>query len=251
MMRLCFLLLAAVPALPVFAADAKVQPLAEFGADADPRESGWKGGNLDDDKKDFEVMGEPGQRFVRSTQLDGVEAKYLYKRVDWNVIDLPYLRWRWRVQKFPTDAKVTDKKKSDAGAQVYLVWQVGRRKNVLKYFWGTTDKVGDVLKQESIVFGNLLGTVLRSGPPTNEWVWEERNIVDDYKAAFGGLPPKKVGALAFLSDGDETKSASQADYADFEARKEPSEPAPKKSATKTRTGASVPPPAGRDTRSGK
>lgn len=42
------------------------------------------------------------------------------------------------------------------------------------------------------------------------WVLEERNILEDYRRAFGSSPISKVGVIALMSDADNTEDVAVA-----------------------------------------
>jgi hypothetical protein len=46
------------------------------------------------------------------------------------------------------------------------------------------------------------------------WVEERRNIVADYRRAFGGAPPR-IGAIAIMTDTDNTGGSAEAWYDDI------------------------------------
>jgi len=188
--------------------------------EADLVAHGWKGGQEKDGKFDHSIQKENGTTFLRESYIVGSEALYRYKEVEWDVNVYPYVTWRWRARQFPARAKVLDSKVSDAAAQVYMLWKKGRRSFVIKYFWSAGDQPGDVMKQSSFIFGSLYGLVLRNNTTPIEWVRETRNVREDYRLAFGDYPTTNARGIGVLSDGDETKSASEADFADFEAMKQ-------------------------------
>lgn len=193
--------------------------LENFPAGKTLKDLGWEGGNLEDGKIDHRLVTEDNHRFLRSSYIPGTEAKYLYREVDWDSEKYPFLRWKWRVRKFPKGAKILNPKISDAGAQIYVLWRYFPRYFVLKYFWAADEPADSTFKDGNALMGYLFGTILRSGPPMNEWQTETRNVAEDFQKAFKQKPPGKVRAIAVLSDGDETNTPSEADYTDFEALK--------------------------------
>ena len=57
--------------------------------------------------------------------------------------------------------------------------------------------------------------VLQSGmDKVGQWVTERRNVLEDYKAMFGGMPPK-VGGLSVQLDSNDTKSSAEVLFQDF------------------------------------
>jgi len=177
---------------------------------------GWSAPQQVQGKADHLLVTEAKNTFLRSRSLAGQEAKYLFKDFSWDTQATPWLQWRWRVNRFPKGARVAESKVSDAGAQIYVLWRIGRRNYVIKYFW-SEDRVGTELNQGNILFGKLYGLVIRSGGPLNQWQTEIRNVGADFQKAFGLAVPKTTRGLAVLSDADETKSEAEADFDDFQS----------------------------------
>ena len=46
---------------------------------------------------------------------------------------------------------------------------------------------------------------------TGQWVTEQRNVVEDFKKAFGKEPPN-IGAIAIMTDTDNTGETAEACY---------------------------------------
>jgi len=192
------------------------------GSETSLESMGWEGGTKKDDKLiDHFLFEENGNTFLRSQSIKNMEAENLRKPADWDVEKLPWVRWRWRVQKFPKGAKILDSKLSDAGAQVYFLWRNFPKHYVIKYFWASEDPVGTELQQSNFVVGTLWGIVLRSGGITKEWKVETRNLLEDFETAFEIKPPGKARGFAVLADADETKTEASADFDDFEAMASP------------------------------
>jgi len=62
---------------------------------------------------------------------------------------------------------------------------------------------------------NALIVAVESGSAkTGQWVSEERNIRDDYRKLFGEEPPD-VGAVAVMTDTDDTREDITAYYGDI------------------------------------
>ena len=61
--------------------------------------------------------------------------------------------------------------------------------------------------------------VVESGPEkVNQWVNEERNVLEDYRKAFGEDPPL-VSGVALMTDTDNTGESATAYYGDISFRK--------------------------------
>jgi hypothetical protein len=65
---------------------------------------------------------------------------------------------------------------------------------------------------------NIATIVVESGNARlGEWVLETRDIVEDYRQAFGSRPDR-VFAVAFMVDGDNTNSRATAWFSDIQIR---------------------------------
>jgi Protein of unknown function (DUF3047) len=128
------------------------------------------------------------------------------------------LRWRWRVHVLPVGADDCKPKIGDAAAGVFATFQAGLKTRVLKYVWNTTGSVGGTCQMARSLFFDKDEVILRVGPPLDTWVSESVDPRADYVRSFGGHlqdVPDLVG-IGVLTDGDATRSPSEADYGDFE-----------------------------------
>lgn len=101
----------------------------------------------------------------------------------------PYLSWRWKVLKLPTGGDVRLKGKNDQAAQLLIAFE-GRK--IISYIWDTIAPVGFV-SDESIGWPiqlKIKTITVKSGPSDlGMWVSFTRNLVEDYKHTFQGVPP--------------------------------------------------------------
>lgn len=199
------------------AAPARSQWLERFDGDWQWTEPTEKNG-----RRDYVIATENGNRFLRAEYIVGTSGHVIYRKVTWDTKAFPYLRWRWRVNAFPKGALILDDNKSDAAAQIYVSWRIGGRNYALKYFWATQDPIGTSFhKGRWNPVGRYFGQVIRSGGATGEWVTETRNLVEDFRKAYGKDPGEEAIGLGLLTDADATKSEAKADYDDFEALSAP------------------------------
>jgi hypothetical protein len=185
-----------------------------------PFAAGWEDGNLRKGFRDYVVCIDAANKVVlKGRYLPDTRGTTFIKKVTWDVSSNPIIQWRWRVQKWPPGAKTDDDSKRDAAASVYVTLKDGYKGLVIKYIWSEQEKVGTQYKRGRWnPMGSLVGEVVRTGGKTGEWVTERRNVIEDferlYKRKYTGL---SGGGIGVMSDGDQTKSQPEADYADFEA----------------------------------
>jgi hypothetical protein len=187
-----------------------------------PMPNGWESPNDRDGRKDYAVVNERGESFLRGHFLPDTDGKVVGKKIDWNMETHPWISWKWRVRSWATGTKIHSDNGEDSTASVYVTVKGGIRAYIIKYIWAVDDKIGDGYNSGSWnPVGRLFATVIRSGGTLNEWVTEKRNFVADYKALYKNDPPNLKGrGIGLLTEGDSTKTEPVADYDDFQALSE-------------------------------
>ena len=125
----------------------------------------------------------------------------------------PILSWRWRVWELPRSADERKTRTMDSAASVYAVFGSRLLPRVLKYVWSSSAPAGTMFKHPDS--GRMAIIVIASGESQlGEWRNVSRNLLDDYRSAFGGDPPT-LTALGIKTDSDSTSSSARADYDDL------------------------------------
>jgi len=142
---------------------------------------------------------------------------FIIKKLNIDIVKYPYLNWKWRVRKLPVGGNESIKNKADNGASITVVLVASKWKpKSIKYSWSTTLKKGTVTKSPYCIWPAKCDiVVMRSGKKLkNKWVYEKRNVAEDYKKFYNdfGVKSYKIEALVIMSDSDNTKSVSAADY---------------------------------------
>lgn len=143
----------------------------------------------------------------------------LLYRISFDPKKYPKISWKWRVVKFP-QKNLTSKEdgwieKDDYAARVYVIFPSWFFLNTtcIEYIWDENLPKGSVLT--SPYFTNIKLIIAETGRENiNNWLFEERNIYEDYKLAYGRAPGN-VGAIALMTDTDNTLSTAEASYADI------------------------------------
>lgn len=184
-------------------------------------------------------------RFTKEQDLEGWEEKVFKGRVLYKVLpdknggyleaysdnaasgllywlsfdpkEQPMVSWKWRVLKFPDKKGGASQagdwiEKDDYAARFYVIFPrfPFTRVQCLEYVWDKELPEGTVIKNP--LFSNLKIIVLESGERNlGKWVSEERNIYEDFRMLFGSKPGK-AGAIALMTDSDNTASTAEAQY---------------------------------------
>jgi hypothetical protein len=148
------------------------------------------------------------------------ETMTIVKKIsDWNLDLYPYFEWDWKAEVLPTMANEFDSKKNDSAASVYLAWKLEYSfipAKTLRFAWSSTQKVNATLRRMQ-GYDNIV--IMESG---SEHLHQWRHVRVDLKAMIPNLVKLKGKesvpyALALTTDADQTKSSSQAYYANFKA----------------------------------
>lgn len=168
----------------------------------------------------YSVVSEAGTSFVRAKYTPPVKTAVLgWQTPDGDKRSIKKVRWTWRAQTLPNGGDECASGRGDSAAVVYLTWKRGLRHYTLKYVWsavGTKGKVCDTKRNPFVAQDTV---ILESGGPLGTWRTAEVDLDAAYRQHFEGGDPKAsvpdfVG-IGLMSDGDQTKSESSADYGTF------------------------------------
>ena len=195
--------------------------------------------------KDPVLLGDPAvpldeawthQHFSGATEYDRVtlkgiatiravgrdSASGLYRDVRYRVAEHPWLAWAWRVDRLQQTADIRTKAREDFAAAIFLIFgrpsMLNRDVTTLAYVW-----TGGGLPENAIVDspyhpGSVRSIVVRSGEERlGQWTQERRNVIDDFRRAFGREPPDTVEVVALFTDNDQTGEPVETYYGTIRA----------------------------------
>ena len=166
-------------------------------------------------------------RVFYSVKIDRIEgflnaysknaASGILYRIRFNPKERPFASWKWKVIKFPEkkidpSAKSSWIEKDDYAARFYFIFPSLFFTNIksLEYVWDRNLPEGTIIT--SPYFKNIKIIVAESGEKNlGNWVSEKRNVYEDFKKAFGRRPGE-VGAIAIMTDSDNSISTAEANY---------------------------------------
>lgn len=189
--------------------------------------------------------GRPGPTTYRLVEDAGVTvvaaraagtASALMHPLDVDPLAWSRLRWRWQAETLPQGADIGRRAGDDYAARIYVTFaydaaDVGLFERArfellrlryghyppraaLNYVWDVHAAVGTVTP--NAYTGRVAMVVVESGAARlGEWVEEERDLVADFRRAFGYAPPR-ISGIAIMTDADDTGSLAAARYGDIE-----------------------------------
>ena len=163
------------------------------------------------------------QRFGTATEyksivLDGVaairaigrnSASGLYRDFRYRIAEHPWIEWTWRVDRLQRTADIRVKSGEDYVAALFLIFgrpsMLNRDVPTLAYVWKSARIPEGSIVDSPYHPGTARRVVVRSGErQLGQWLRERRNVVDDFRRAFGREPPEAVEVIALFTDNDQT-----------------------------------------------
>jgi hypothetical protein len=158
----------------------------------------------------YQITREDAEYCIKATSRASASA--LYYRIEYDTREYPILKWRWKVSRVLSKGDALKRDGDDYAARVFVVFpsSVSWKGKVLVYVWASKLPKGKAVTNSHN--SNFMMVAVESGSGrVGEWKEEQRNVYEDYQRYFGGEPPK-AGAIAIMTDTDNTAEEATAWY---------------------------------------
>ena len=240
--RLALCLLATVFALAVTATTLGAQsPVTlEVGKFSDAETGGafpdsWKPLTFDKIEKhtEYSLVDDNGTVVVKAVSRGS--ASGLVRTVDIDPMQYPVIEWRWKVGNILKKGDVTRKDGDDYPARLYVTFKYDSSKvgfferakyeairmargeyppmGAITYIWESKSPVETMVPNPYTDRVRMI-VVESGGEKVGHWVRESRNLVEDYRKAFGKDPPR-ISGVALMTDTDNTNESAIAYFGDI------------------------------------
>lgn len=167
---------------------------------------------------EYRIVEDAGQKVLQANSQDA--ASGLIFETEYDPHEYPILSWRWKVASIIAKGDSRTTAGDDYAARIYVVfphWFFLKTKT-LNYIWA--NRLPKDATQLSTFTSNNMMIAVESGPyKVGQWLVARRNIVEDYRRAFGEDPPE-VCVIAIMTDTDNTGGSAIAWYADIVASRQ-------------------------------
>lgn len=147
-------------------------------------------------------------------------ASALVRRVLVNPLECRRIQWSWMVSEMQPDADIRRRAHEDVAASLFLMFgDPGFLFDpdpvpTLRYVWTNHLVDTETIVDSPYVPGTVRSLVVRAGSESlGQWKTETRDILADYRRAFGREPDGPIEAVAIFSDNDQTRQSVTAYYA--------------------------------------
>ena len=195
-----------------FPAVSMATDVIELGSFSSSGLSGWSEKSFQG-TTEYRIVEEGGEKVLHAKSENS--ASGLVFETSFDPQQFPILSWRWKVSDTISKGDSRSKAGDDYAARIYVVfphWFFLKTKT-LNYIWANQFPKNS--SQLSVYTGNAMIIAVESGSAkAGEWVTVQRNLLGDYRKAFGE-EPAKVGAIALMTDTDNTGETAEAWYGDI------------------------------------
>ena len=198
--------------------------------------AGWMPVKINDQKKptQYDLVEDDGKVVLHAT-ADGA-ASLLGHKVAFDLKSAPMMTWRWKTARLIAAADNAVASKEDSPVRIVLEFDGDKSKlsladkstlatgkllsgrelpyATLMYIWSNKEPVGKVIQNPRTPRVQMV--VASSGQSgVGSWQSLSRNVVDDFRHAFGEEPGRLIG-VAVLTDTDNTGDKAEAWYGDIQ-----------------------------------
>lgn len=161
----------------------------------------------------YHVIHESGRSVIQAHSK--AAASGLIKKVNLDPTRFRYLHWSWKIDHTIDKGNEKTKAGDDYAARVYVVfpgrffWQT----KAINYIWANHLPQGEAIVNPFTA--NAMMVAVESGPDkAGQWQNVVRDVLSDYRRLFGE-EPRAIGAIAIMTDTDNTAAEATGWYGDM------------------------------------
>ena len=151
-----------------------------------------------------------GKPYIKATSNNA--ASGLIYKIKYDPQKYPYITWTWKVDNIIASGDATQKSKDDYSARIYIAFPslFFWNSKIINYIWANKLPKDQVVPSP-YTSDSIMVSVENGMANTGKWIIETRNVYEDYIRFFGKNPPK-IGAIAIMTDTDNTGESTSASY---------------------------------------
>ena len=163
----------------------------------------------------WELSVHAGEPHLQLVQDDGKQALLMrsnqasfsiQRKIHVSLQASPLLVWDWKVTELPKGGDFRRSGNDDQAAQLIIAFSSSR---FLSYIWDSTAPKGTIASASAPLFKKIFAVVMQSGTQgLGTWVTERRNLIDDYKQAYGEAP-KVIEGVRIQINSQHTQSRAE------------------------------------------
>jgi len=233
----CILLAALIGAIasPICAQDSIRLDVSNYNADTQNENATWDiMGVQSENLTKYELVSDTdGQHIIKAKSNTAAGGLIYKKRIDPH--EYPIIEWRWKVDGVIENGNLYKKEGDDYPARIYITFDYDKSNlslgdrmkyeaiktftsynvplRAINYIWANKAEPRTIAPNPFTDWVYMIA--LQSGnEKSGQWIIQTRNILEDYRKAFGEDPPDITG-IAIMTDSDNTGGSATAYYGDI------------------------------------
>jgi len=175
----------------------------------------WKEHSLKG-RTDYTLLEDEGGQIVLHAE-SAAASSALFREAKLPIAKRPVLRWEWRALGFPSGKKrktLSGRRDNDFAARIYVVFKgkLSVASEVIQYVWDDYFAEGFTDTNRSVHLVKMLVAETGVAKESGAWIPETRDLAQDYEMLFGRKAEKDVYAIGIMSDSDNTRTRSRAEF---------------------------------------
>ena len=177
----------------------------------------WKGRHAGHESI-YQIKTEADNKFLSAKSFNS--DNLIVKKVEVDLVEYPYLNWKWRATTLPKNGDESVKAHCDVAASIAVTLNTNQLlPKSIKYSWSSTLEKNSLTESPFAYWPSSCDIrVVESGAEKlGEWQSEKINVLADYKQFYNlkKVDAKIVYAIVIMTDSDNTQTVSAADYDDI------------------------------------
>ena len=163
----------------------------------------------------YERMQKDGQWVLKASSKDSASGLFLEKTV--SLKDYPFVNWRWQTTNRSDIENETVKEGDDYTARIYLIVDGGLffwNTKALNYVWSNSELKNSQWPNAFAPNNAKMIAVRSKQDAINQWHTEKRNVLKDFKLAFGD-DIDQIDGIAIMTDTDNAEGEAVTYFGDI------------------------------------
>ena len=177
--------------------------LVDFSTTRETVPQGWEL-SVHAGEADLQLVQDEGKQALR---MRSKQASFsLQKKIHVSLQATPLLVWDWKATELPKGGDFRHSGSDDQAAQLIIAFSSNR---FLSYIWDSTAPKGMIASASAPLFKKIFAVVMQSGTQgLGTWITERRNLIDDYKQAYGE-EPEVIEGVRIQTNSQHTQSRAE------------------------------------------
>ncbi len=177
----------------------------------------WKGRHTGHEAI-YQIKTQKNNQYLAAQSTDS--DNLIVKKIEVDLVEYPYLNWKWRATTLPKNGDESVKANCDAAASIAVILNTNQFfPKSIKYSWSST-LAKDSFTESPFAFwpSSCDIRIVESGAQhLGAWQTEKVNVLADYKKfnKLTEVETKVSYAIVIMTDSDNTHTLSAADYDDI------------------------------------